>query len=214
MASASQTLTLRLSGAVAASAAFGLIAATVWPQSSLWLAIGLGFLFGTSFIGGTGYRIIIAVARGRKEPAPASWSGASAGAALFALLLWGAVRLMGWDGRPVLLGFGIGINIAYLLAKTACVSADCCHAVPKKRLPMDLRLAELTGTFLALAAAAGLAMVSTRLAAAVAVGGHLLVRLISRGMRGRWAWGWPPLRQPGAEIAPLVIVLAVSLAPL
>ena len=78
---------------------------------------------------------------------------------------------------------------------------------------LGVRLAELVGTVLALAAAAGLAMVSMRLAAAVAVGGHLLVRLISRGMRGRWAWGWPPLRQPGAEIAPLVIVLAVSLVP-
>ena len=213
MASASHTLTLRLTGAVAASAAFGLIAATAWPQSSLWLAIGLGFLFGTSFIGGTGYRIVIAAVRGRREPAPASWSGASTGASLFALLLWGGVRLMGWDGSPVLLGFGIGINIAYLLAKTACVSAGCCHAAPEKRLPVDLRMAELAATILALAVAAALSMVSMRLAAAVAIGLHLLVRLVSRGLRGRWSWGWPPLRQPGAEIAPLGILLALCLAP-
>ena len=213
MAHASHTLVLRLAGAVAASAGFGLIAAAAWPQASLWLAIGLGFLFGTSFIGGTGYRIIIAAMTGKRTAAPASWSGATAGAALFALLLWGVVRVSGGDGSPVLLGFGVGINIAYLLAKTACVSAGCCHAVPEKRLPVDLRAVEIAGTLLTVAAAAALAPLNMRLAAAVATGGHLLVRLMSRWTRGRWSWGWPPLRQPGAEIAPLVIMVIVCLAP-
>ena len=207
-------LALRLAGAVAASAAFGLIATQTRAWDTLPLAVGLGFLFGTGFIGGTGYRIIIAAATGRQEQAPASWSGATAGAALLTLALWLVLVMSGKDGGPALLGFGIGINIAYLLAKFACLSAGCCHAEPGHGLRADLRVTEIAGTVLVLGAAALLALTHTGLAATVAIGGHLLVRLVSRWMRGRWSWGWPPLRQPGAEIAPLVVLLAVSLASL
>lgn len=213
MAKPVHVLTLRLAGAVVASAAFGLIAVMAFPQGSLPLAIGLGFLFGTSFIGGTGYRIILAAVARREQAAPASWSGATAGAALFALVLWAVLRLLGWDASPVLLGFGIGINIAYLLAKTACISADCCHSLPERGLSVDLRRIELGGVVVTLLAAAAMATISMHLAAALAIGGHLLVRLLSRWARDRWSWGWPPLRQPGAEIAPLVVILVLSLAP-
>lgn len=213
MASAINVLYLRLAGAVAASAAFGLIAVRVLPAESLPAAIGLGFLFGTSFIGGTGYRIILAAAARRQEPAPASWSGATAGAALLALAMWAIVRFAGGDGSPVLLGFGIGINIAYLMAKAACFTAGCCHAADD-RFNADLRLIEIVATTMALGGGAVLALVSVPLGAAAAIGGHLAVRMVSRHWRKRWSWGWPPLRQPGAEIAPLAAALAAAIISL
>ena len=213
MSKAIETLSLRLTGAVAASAAFGLIAVQVLPDASLPAAIGLGFLFGTSFIGGTGYRIILATIAARREPAPASWSGATAGAALLALVLWAVALLFGRDGSPVLLGFGVGINIAYLLAKSACLSAGCCHALGERH-GVDLRVLELAATGVVLVTAGVLAFANVRAAAGLAIAGHLGVRLVSRRMRGRWSWGWPPLRQPGAEIAPLLATLVAALAPI
>lgn len=213
MTKATSVLSLRLGGAVLASAAFGLIAVAILPNGSLLAAIGLGFLFGTSFIGGTGYRIVLASLSGERQAAPASWSGATTGAAVFALVLWGIALLLGRDGLPVLMGFGIGINIAYLLAKAACVSADCCHAAPEHRLPVDLRTIEIAGTIVTLAAAVVVAMISLRLGAIIGIGGHLAIRLLSRRTRNRWSWGWPPLRQPGAELAPLVAVLVAAMLP-
>lgn len=212
MTSTGQVFATRLSGAVLASAAFGLIAAQVPAGGSLPVAIGLGFLFGTSFIGGTGYRIIAAVLSGRQGHAPASWSGASAGATLFALALWVVMLLLKLPAAPVLLGFGVGINIAYLLAKTACISAGCCHAAPD-RIRADLRLVEIGATVSTLVLTALMFVIAPGFAGAVAIAGHLIIRLLSRGLRGRWSWGWPPLRQPGAEIAPLALAMLVSLLP-
>jgi hypothetical protein len=199
---------------VLASAAFGLIVAQTQSWTGLPTAIGSGFLFGTSFIGGTGYRIVMAAVQGQQREAPASWSGATAGAALLALVMYAVAVLTGGNGGPVLLGFGVGINLAYLLAKFACVSAGCCHADAAHRLAIDLRSIEIGATIAILAGAAALAWVNLALAALVAIAGHLAVRLLSRRSRGRWSWGWPPLRQPGAEIAPLAMLVVVSVISL
>lgn len=204
-------LVLRLLGAVLASAAFGLIAALTLPQWSFPAAVALGFLFGTSFIAGTGYRIILGTARGSTDPAPASWSGATVGAALFGLVAWAVAEALGANGLPVLLGLGVAINIAYFCAKAACFQADCCHAT--RNMGADLRVIEITATGLILAVTALLALaVSLPLAAVVALLGHLAVRLGSRWWRGRGSWGWPPLRQPGAELAPLMVLVVVAAA--
>lgn len=207
---ATGTLALRLAGAVFASAAFGLIVVQARSWEAVPSAVGFGFLFGASFIAGTGYRIILAAVSGRRPHAAASWSGATTGSALLALGLLLIKMLSGHDGGPVLLGFGVAINIAYLLAKFGCVSAGCCHADAQHRFGGDLRIFEIIGTLLILSVAVLLIPASVLLSAQVAIGGHLLVRMASRWMRGRWSWGWPPLRQPGAEIAPLLVLFALA----
>jgi hypothetical protein len=204
---------LRLGGAVAASVAFGLIAAAGLAQWNFWSAVGLGFLFGTAFVGGTGYRIIIGVVRAIAASAPASWSGATAGAALYAIALWAVLASLRLDAGYVLLAFGIAINIAYLPVKLACFEVGCCRAAHGLQVPsgLDLRLLEIGMTVAVLLAGGAAAMVSTGLGGPVATGGHLLVRLVSRRLRDRWSWRWLALRQPGIELAPLSLVLALSI---
>jgi len=205
---------LRLGGAVAASVAFGLIAAAGFLPWSFWTAVGLGFLFGTAFIGGTGYRIIIGVVRRSTAPAPASWSGATAGSALYAAFLYGVASLVGSDGAPVLLAYGMAIGIAYLPVKLACLQIGCCTVGHGHHLPgdMDLRLLEAGLTLVVLAIGGALAFVNAGLAGLVVIAGHLAIRLLSRHLRDRRSWGWPPLRQPGAELAPLALLLALGIA--
>lgn len=207
-------LLLRLGGAVAASVAFGLIAAASLAPWNFWVAVGLGFLFGTAFIGGTGYRIVIGVVRQSMEPAPASWSGATAGSALYAAVLFAIVTLWGRDGAYVVLAYGVAIAIAYLPVKLACLRVGCCTVGHGHRTPgdVDLRLLEVALTVGVLVVAGGLAPMSVDFAGIVAVAGHLGVRLLSRRMRNRWSWGWPPLAQPGAEIAPLALVLVLGMS--
>jgi len=203
-------LALRLGGAVLASAIFGLIAANAFEPWIFWVAFGLGFLFGTAFMIGTGYRILIAVARNRIEPSPVSWSGATAATAMLTLALCATVIFQGQDAQFIWLAFGIGINFAYLPIKTACLKVGCCQAVRGFAL-RDLRLTEIALSLSVVLLAAGLAATgAVRPGALVAIGGHLAIRLLSRYMRGRWSWGWPPLHQPGAELFPLALVLVAA----
>jgi hypothetical protein len=203
---------LRLTGAVVASAAFGLIAAASFPHWYFGTAVGLGFLFGTAFIGGTGYRIILGVVRVSMAPAPASWSGATAGSALYAAALWAILAGTGHDGVFVLLSYGVAINIAYLPVKFACLQVGCCRVAHGHVTPanIDLRKLEVGLTIGVLAASAAIAPLDGGAAAITAIGGHLGVRAISRHLRNRGSWGWPPLRQPGSEIAPLALLLCLS----
>jgi len=206
----------RLLAALAGSTAFGLVAAAALPQWSIWTAFWLAFGFGFFFVGGTGYRILLAVARGREEAAAASWSGAAAGSALYALLL-AALFWTGGGSPAVLAAYGLGINLAYGCVKTSCALVGCCE-VDRRRHPwwpgaLDLRLVEL-------ALAAGLAVATLGLvlsaqlplAAIVGIGGHTAQRLASRWLRSRHSTGWPPLRQPGAELAPLYLLTMMSIA--
>ncbi len=203
---------LRLAGAVAASMAFGLVAAASFPPWSFWPAFGLGFLFGTAFIGGTGYRIIIGVIRRSTASAPASWSGATVGSALYAAALWAVVTGFGLDGRFVLLAYGIAINLAYLPVKLACLRVGCCTATHGHTTPgaVDLRIIEIGATIGVLVASAGLAALNIGLGGTLAIGAHLAIRAMSRYLRDRTSWGWPPLRQPGSELAPLLLLLLLS----
>jgi hypothetical protein len=201
---------LRLLGAIGSSAAFGLIAALAWSPWNFWGAVGLGFLYGTAFVMGTGYRILITFARRQASPSPASWSGATVGATIGALLLWLLAVAQKGDADFVLLALGIAINLAYLPIKSACRIKDCCAATVDLR-GIDLRFAEIAATCLVLLVAGAIAVSGqVALAAVIAIAGHLVVRLLSRRLRGRGSWGWPPLVQPGAELAPLTLALVVS----
>ena len=205
-------LLLRLAGAILASAAFGLIAAGSLVQWNFWAAVGLGFLFGTAFVGGTGYRIILALMRPNPAAAPASWSGATAGAALYAAALWAIVQSLGFDAQFVPLAFGVAINIAYLPVKVACMQVGCCTIAHSHKTPanFDLRRLEIVVTATILLASAALVPVSIGLGGVMAIGGHLALRVLSRHLRNRGSWGWPPLRQPGSELAPLALLLCLS----
>lgn len=203
-------LLLRLGGAVLASMVFGLVAAMAFQPWRFWVAVSLGFLFGTAFMVGTGYRILIAVARNRVEPSPVSWSGATAATALFALLLGGAAVLQSLEASYVWLAFGLGINCAYLPIKAACLKVGCCRAV-RPFVLKDLRLGEIVLSIAVISLAIALSLAGLlRLGAGVAIGGHLAIRLLSRHLRGRWSWGWPPFTQPGAELAPLAVLVLVA----
>lgn len=203
---------LRIGGAIAASVVFGLIATTAFIPWDFWRAVLLGFLFGTAFIGGTGYRIILGVIRVSSAAAPASWSGATAGAALYATGLFAIALLNNGDGALVMLAFGMAIGVAYLPIKLACLRVGCCTTGHGHRTPadIDLRMLEVGLTLAVLASAGALAFVHAGIAALVAVGGHLGIRIVSRHMRNRAAWGWPPLHQPGAELAPLALLCMLS----
>ncbi len=205
-------LSLRLGGAVLASAIFGLIAANAFQPWNFWIAFGLGFLFGTAFMVGTGYRILIAVARRRIEAAPVSWSGATAATALLTLALGLTLMLRGQEAQFIWLAFGIGINLAYLPIKTACLKVGCCQATRPFAL-QDLRLTEIALSVGVVALATFLALSGfVLLGACTAIGGHLAIRLLSRHMRGRWSWGWPPFGQPGAELFPLAVLVVAAAA--
>jgi hypothetical protein len=210
MPSPNLVLLLRLGGAILASAVFGLVAAAAFPPWNFWVAFGLGFLFGTAFMVGTGYRILVAVARRRIEPTPVSWSGATAATALLTLAIGVALMLQGRETQFVWLALGIAINFAYLPIKTACLKVGCCQAVRPFAL-RDLRVTEIALSLAVIVVAAVFtATGSVQLGGCIAIGGHLGIRLLSRHMRERWSWGWPPFRQPGAELFPVALVLAAA----
>lgn len=194
----------RTLAAVGSSAMFGLVATSTAQGIALLPAVLAGFLFGTVFVGGTGYRIIRSAWSSVHVASPASWSGAAAASAiacLIAMLVW--PRTMDGAAR-LLLGYGLAINFAYLAVKVSCALAGCCHAdVRLLGRVFGLRQVEIGATSAILMSAAILSLVDLWLGALVALVGHTLLRLYSRGKRVRWSTGWPPLRQPGAELAPL-----------
>lgn len=211
-------LGLRLAAACGGAAVFGLVAAGVAPPWRLAVALGFGFAFGTLFVGGTGFRILIAVAtRDRNRSTAASWTGASAATALGALAGLGVARLIGGDGGLWLAAYGLGINAAYLPVKLACLAAGCCRAVHPAAIRalgegrVDLRWVEVTATALVLAVAGGLLAAGvTAGAAAVAIGGHLADRVGSRYARERLPARGQPVER-GVELAPLALLTLAAL---
>lgn len=208
-------LFLRLLSAIGASAVFGLLAAGLLPYPWLLSAVLLAFAFGTAFMVGTGYRILIAVAfRNPAIKAAASWSGATTGMAIFALLGWGYLSLTRGNGPLFLAAFAVALNIAYLPVKGACLLAGCCTA--QRRIPgviADLRHLEI-GIALALAGCAGLALGSGHLslAALIGIGGHLALRYTSRWARNRLPENLLFAAHTGQELMPLAMLTVVALA--
>lgn len=208
-------LFLRLLSAIGASAVFGLLAAGLLPYPWLLSAVLLAFAFGTAFMVGTGYRILIAVAfRNPAIKAAASWSGATTGITLFALLGWWGLHLRGGNGPLFLAAFAVALNIAYLPVKGACLLAGCCTA--QRRIPgvtADLRHLEI-GTALALAGCAGLAlgMGHLPLAAMIGICGHLAQRYASRWARNRLPENLLFEADAGQELVPLAVLSLVALA--
>lgn len=203
---------LRILAAVGSSAIFGLVSTSTHEGISLVPAVFVAFLFGTAFVGGTGYRIIRSVFANEHAASPASWSGAAAASAiagLLALALW--TRTMDHAAR-VMLAYALAINFAYFAVKASCALAGCCHAeVRIAGRTFGLRAVELIITLTLLALVCLLSFHNFWLAAFVGLAGHTVLRLYSRDKRCRRATGWPPLRQPGAELAPLQLLSLLAL---
>ncbi|WP_035527306.1 hypothetical protein [Hoeflea sp. BAL378] len=213
----SRSTLLRLTSAIGSAAVFGLLAAPVL-QGAYWpSAFALAFIYGFFFVGGTGYRILIAVAlRDGSRKASASWSGATTASALAALVAALLLQLQsGQAALLVLAAYAVAINIAYIPVKFACVEAGCCHA--HRRDPViirnhDLRHVEIIASAVVLAlATAALWAGATGLAACLGVGGHLAIRLLSRWSRERMPGAGLQDEVKGQELVPLGLVLAAAL---
>lgn len=218
LSAASSVFPLRLASAVLSAAAFGLIAAplislTYWPAAFL-LAFGYGFFF----LGGTGYRILVAVAlRDPSRNTAASWSGATAASALAALVAGVALWLAGSDPALLLAAYAVAINFAYLFVKLACLGAGCCTArrpliAPSGQEP-DLRHIELALTLVTLVgSAACLVSVSPAATALVGLTGHVGVRLLSRWARYRMPSRILTLNGRGQGVGPLALTWLLAIA--
>lgn len=206
-------LLLRLLSAIGASAMFGLLAARLLPYHWFWSAVLLAFMFGTAFMVGTGYRILIAVAlRDTARSTAASWSGATTGITLFALIGGVVLRLMGGDAALFLAAFAVALNVAYLPVKFACLLAGCCTAQrPMTGLKADLRHIEI-GTALALITMALLAFATGHLtlAALIGIGGHLALRYFSRWARNRLPQNLLFQADAGQELLPLIALTLMA----
>ena len=194
---------------------FGMLAAPVtgfdnWPS-----AFGLAFVYGFFFVGGTGYRIILAVAtRDEARKASASWSGATTGTALAALAASLLIRDQA-QAMLVLAAYAVAINAAYIPVKLACLEAGCCHAHHRDPVLIrdhDLRRVEITLSATVLAAAL-IAMWTGALglAAVLGVGGHLAIRLMSRWSRDRLPGFGTDSEVKGQELLPLAAGLAAAI---
>lgn len=203
----------RVVAAVSGSVVYGLVAAQAIEPWSLYVAVGLGFLFGAFFVAGTGYRILLAVWQRQMRYAPPSWSGATAASALASAVGFIVLVSNGFAGTHLLLAFALAINVAYLWVKLGCVLAGCCGApVTLLRREFDLRHLEISSAVVVLLMAVIAGMLRPGIGAGLGIAGHIIVRLFSRARRDRFSWGWPPLRQPGAELVPLYLVLALALS--
>jgi hypothetical protein len=212
LSSAQVIFGFRLASACGSSAIFGLIATSQAGAISLASALLAGFLFGTAFVGGTGYRIIRSVLANAQVSSPASWSGAAAASALACLVALPFWLWTGNDASRLLLAYALAINFAYLAVKIACSLAGCCHAdIRAFGRVWGLRRVEIGLTLAIFASAALLCLMDVWLGAMIGLVGHTLLRLYSRAQRGRPSTGWPPLRQPGAELAPLQALCFIAL---
>lgn len=212
----SRATLLRLSSVVGSAAIFGMLAAPVtrgayWPS-----AFTLAFLYGFFFVGGTGYRILIAVAfQDASRKASASWSGATTASALAALTA--AILLIGRDGDAnlVLAAYAVAINTAYIPVKFACLEAGCCHA--HRRDPFlirnhDLRHVEIAWSVVVVAAClASIWMDAFGVAAVLGIGGHLAIRVLSRWSRDRLPGSGREDDLKGQELLPLALAVAVAI---
>lgn len=213
--SVSRATILRLVSAIGSAAIFGMLAAPVtgsayWPSAFL-----LAFMYGFFFVGGTGYRILIAVAaQDASRKASASWSGATTASALAAVA--GAIMLVARDGAAslVLAAYALAINAAYIPVKLACIEAGCCHAHRRDAVVIrdhDLRRVEIVLS----AATLAISLMAIRvgafgIAAVAGLGGHLGVRALSRWSRDRLPGTGSKDEVKGQEFLALALALLAA----
>jgi len=178
--------------------------------------LALAFVYCFFFVGGAGYRILVAVAL--LDPsrwAPASWSGVTVASAL--PVLAAAILIWGPDGHASLMlaAYAVAINAAYVPAKFACIEAGCCHAQHRDRFFIrhhDLRNVEIMAGFVVSAAALSAMWAgAVTVAAILGIGGHLAIRLLSGWSRNRLPGSGPENETRGQELLPLALMLAAAI---
>ncbi|AKH99002.1 hypothetical protein IMCC20628_00273 [Hoeflea sp. IMCC20628] len=211
----SRATLLRLISAVGSAAVFGMLTASLTPAAYWPSAFALAFIYGFFFVGGTGYRILIAVAfQDTSRKASASWSGATTATALAALT---ASLLIAQQESALLViaAYAAAINFAYIPVKFACLEAGCCQA--QRRDPFlirghDLRRVEIAASVAVLSVALTMIWIGAfDVAAILGVGGHLAIRLLSRWSRNRLPGSGLEDEIKGQELLPLALLLAVAI---
>lgn len=209
----STTLALRLAGAVAGAASFGLVTAPLLAFPWFFSAFLLAFGFGTVFMIGTGYRIILAtLANDPNRSTAASWTGATTAVTVTGMALWLALPLEPVSSARLLAGLGLALNVSYLPVKRACQLAGCCRAAHSRIASWpDLRSLEiaLTGIAICLALLVLLSG-SAAVSAAIALGAHLIIRLFSRWARLRLPGNLLYEKGMGAELGPIAALTILA----
>lgn len=203
---------VRAAATLLSSTLFAIVAA---PAVSAKTPVAIGLLASAYllvFMLGASYRLFINVWLLRRERVSPTWSGATAASALGAALAALAIKLFGGNPDPVLVGYALAINAAFVLIKQGCLVGGCCGA--KRTLlgfTVDLRHIEIVATALILGATALSAVYEPAIAAPLGLIAHTGMRLLHhrwlRGTRAKW---WPH-RRPGIELVPLYLVSALAL---
>lgn len=198
---------------VALAVAGMVFAAMLGPASKAGWAVPAALFFAAVLIGAS-YRFIVAVWLAKHQFAAASWSGGAAAAAWLSLLLFGTALAAGLDPIVVAAAHGAAINLAYALSRGSCLMTGCCAATMGGRsMTLDIRWLEIVICGALAALTAMLAQIDLRFAGLVGIGGYIALRqfaLLARGGRRLW---WPPLRQPGVDLIPhLLLAIAVASA--
>ena len=211
---------LKFTAVIASAAVFGLLAAKILPLQWLFSAFLLACVFGLFFVGGTGYRILIAVFfNDPSRNTATSWAGAIAFSTLAVVVA--ILFIVPSENHKLLLlaSYGMAINAGYILVKLACLDAGCCRVHMDGMSPRllevipDLRIIEFLASIAIFALSFYLALIEMQLflAAIVSLAGHLIVRVLSRFARNRLPKTIGEFWNSGMELIPLVVAIAVTL---
>lgn len=209
----SATLMLRLLGAIGGAASFGLATASFLPFFWLTSAVLSAFAFGTVFMVGTGYRILLAtITKDPGRSTAASWTGATTAVTLAVLGLWLLLPLEPLKSSRLLAGTGFALSVSYLPVKCACILAGCCRSAPERLVGWpDLRLLEITLTGIAIGlSVVALACGAIAISALMAIGAHLAIRLFSRWARLRLPGNLLCEKGMGAELGPIAALTVIA----
>ena len=189
---------------IGALGAAGLVFGTMLGQAG-WMVAAVAFF--AAVLAGSSYRFIIAVWTERYRFAAASWSGGAAAAAWLSLALCATAPASGIDPLMVAAAHGTAINLAYALARGGCLLTGCCGtAIAVRSVAIDIRWLEIVLCGAVAALTAMLAQAELRYAGLVGIAGYLALRqfvLLARGGCRLW---WPPLRQPGVDLLPHLLL--------
>ncbi|MBK8456704.1 MAG: hypothetical protein IPL47_06015 [Phyllobacteriaceae bacterium] len=171
------------------------------------LTLGYAAAFGAGAFRG----ILAPFLRGEMpDPMAADWAGGVAGAAIFTAAAGLLLAAFGNGATGLFAAFAVALNLSYAPAKAGCIAAGCCTARRPLGLAghlVDLRVAEIGLSAVALGLTALVWPFGLRAAASIGIAAHVAIRLVSRHARAgfdrRSLLG-------GQEFAPLALCLGLA----